>query len=74
MPRRLDLLHTADRLYSLNNCVEEYVCSNSALSAGIPLYSQFSGTGYNEKIRLLGDFGSDLYITELIDKGEMNDG
>ena len=64
------VLHAANRLHSLNNGVEEYVCSDAALRAGIPLNNQLSGTGYNDKLRMLGDFGSDLYITELIDKGE----
>jgi alpha-galactosidase len=35
-----------------------------ALESGIPLCEQFIGTGYNEKIRMLGDFGSNLYITK----------
>ena len=63
------VLHTANKIHSLQNGVEEYVCSDAALRAGIPLGNQFSGTGYNENIRMLGDFGSDLYITELIDMG-----
>jgi alpha-galactosidase len=64
------VLHTANKLYSLQNPAEEYVCSDAALRAGIPLTNQFSGTGYNEKIRMPGDFGSGLYITEFIDEGE----
>lgn len=64
------VLHTANKIHSLSNCEEEYVCSDAALSAGIPLNNQFSGTGYNKNIRMLGDFGSDLYITELFVKGE----
>ncbi len=67
------VLHAANRLRSLNSCVEEYVCSDAALRAGIPLNNQFSGTGYNEKVRMLGDFGSDLYITEHIEQGEIVD-
>lgn len=62
------VLRMANRYYSLTDCVEEYQCSASALSAGIPLCDKFSGTGYNEKVRMLGDFGSDLYITEYINK------
>jgi alpha-galactosidase len=64
------VLLTANKIHSLNNCVEEYICSDAALRAGIPLNSQFSGTGYNDKIRMLGDFGSDIYITEQTDEGE----
>jgi alpha-galactosidase len=68
------VLHTANKLRSLNSCREEYVCSDAALRAGIPLANQFSGTGYNENTRMLGDFGSDLYITEHIEQGEIIDG
>lgn len=57
------ILRMANRLYSMTDCVEEYECSNRALEAGIPLKSQFMGTGYNENVRMLGDFGSNLYIT-----------
>jgi alpha-galactosidase len=64
------VLHTANKLYSLNSCIEDYICSDAALRAGIPLTNQFSGTGYNENIRMPGDFGSDLYITEFNDMGE----
>jgi alpha-galactosidase len=65
------VLHTANKIHSLENCIEAYMCSDKALRAGIPLHNQFSGTGYNEKIRMLGDFGSDLYITEFIEKGDI---
>lgn len=66
------LLRMANRHYSLTDCVQEYKCSNKALSAGIPLNSQFSGTGYNEKVRMYGDFGSEIYITEAINKEELS--
>ncbi len=56
------ILRMANRHYSLTDCIQEFSCSNLALSAGLPLPSQFSGTGYNDKVRMLGDFGSDLYI------------
>lgn len=68
------LLHTANRHYSMTDCTEEYKCSSKALSAGIPLCSQFSGTGYNEKVRMLGDFGSNMYITEKINMEENKNG
>jgi alpha-galactosidase len=68
------LVHAANRHYSLMDCIEEYKCSSEGLSAGIPLCSQFSGTGYNEKVRMLGDFGSNLYITKKIDMEENKNG
>ncbi len=58
------VLRVANRHYSLMDCREEYTCSASALKSGIPLSSSFSGTGYNGKVRMLADFGSNLYLTE----------
>jgi alpha-galactosidase len=58
------VLRVANRHYSLTDCVEKYECSSAALRAGLPLCNQFIGTGYNESVRMLGDFGSNLYITK----------
>ena len=58
------IMRVANRHYSLKDCVETYTCSAEALESGIPLCEQFIGTGYHEKVRMLGDFGSNLYITE----------
>jgi alpha-galactosidase len=58
------IMRVANRHYSLRDCVETYTCSKEALEAGIPLCDQFIGTGYHEKVRMLGDFGSNLYITK----------
>jgi len=45
---------------------EAYTCYGDILKCGINLEMQFEGTGYNEKIRLLGDFGSNLYLIKEI--------
>ena len=37
------------------------IATGRALSEGVPLHTRFIGTGYNKDIRMLGDFGSDLY-------------
>lgn len=58
------IMRVANRHYSLKDCVETYTCSSEALAAGIPLCEQFIGTGYHDKVRMLGDFGSNMYITE----------
>jgi alpha-galactosidase len=58
------IIRTANRHYSRKDCVETYTCSSEALKSGIPLNEQFIGTGYNENIRMLGDFGSNMYITQ----------
>ncbi|NLW59137.1 MAG: alpha-galactosidase [Firmicutes bacterium] len=60
------ILHQVNRYYSLPDCVEEYRCSAAALRAGIPLNNQFTGIAYNENVRMLGDFGSNLYIVEKV--------
>lgn len=66
------VLSMANRHTSLTDCVEEYKCSSKALCAGIPLCSQFIGTGYNDKIRMLGDFGSNIYIAKKINEEGQN--
>ncbi|NLJ89760.1 MAG: alpha-galactosidase, partial [Clostridiales bacterium] len=67
LPVELDpegvVLRTANKHFSLTDCIEEYICSDKALNFGIPLNDQFIGTGYNEHIRVLGDFGSNMYVT-----------
>ena len=44
--------------------MEEYIASGKALKVGIGLAMQYEGTGYNENLRMLGDFGSDIYLIE----------
>ena len=56
------ILRIANRIYALFDCIENYECSGSALAAGIMLNNQFMGGYYNNKIRLLGDYGSSLYV------------
>ncbi len=58
------IMRVANRHYSLKDCVETYTCSSKALTAGIPLTDQFIGTGYNDRVRMLGDFGSNMYVIE----------
>ncbi len=56
------ILRTVGRFYRLTDCVESYECSGDMLNAGIRLNNQFIGSYYNEHTRLLGDFGSNLYV------------
>lgn len=56
------LLRTANRHYTLKDCVESYKTDGAALEAGILLNNQFMGSNYNEQTRLLGDYGSSLYL------------
>jgi len=57
------ILGLARRVYRLTDCVEDYQVWGATLADGIPLGNQFMGTGYNEHTRLLGDFGSAMYLT-----------
>lgn len=58
------ILRTANRYYTLKDCVETYEADGAMLANGILLNNQFVGSYYNEQTRLLGDFGSSLYIIE----------
>ncbi|HOB19517.1 MAG TPA: alpha-galactosidase [Candidatus Atribacteria bacterium] len=68
MPVTLDpdgmILRTANRYYCLTDCVEAYEGKGDLLMQGIRLNNQFIGSYYNPQTRLLGDFGSNLYIIE----------
>jgi alpha-galactosidase len=59
------ILRLVNRLYALIDCVETYTCSGGALAEGLLLNNQFMGSFYNDKTRLLGDFGSNLYTVQL---------
>ncbi|MFH1879836.1 MAG: alpha-galactosidase, partial [Bacillota bacterium] len=58
------LFQKLNRLYTLKDNVETYRGSGRMLSRGIQLNNQFTGTGYSKKLRLLGDFGSNLYTMQ----------
>ena len=60
------ILRTANKLYALTDCVESYEAKGDALMVGIKLNNQFIGSYYNPHIRLMGDFGSNLYLLEQI--------
>lgn len=57
-----------DRFYRMKNCEEKYTAFGDLLNKGIRLNNQFMGTWYNDKTRLLGDFGSTLYVIKKTDK------
>ena len=60
------LFNLINRQYALTDCVESYQSTGGALLAGLQLHNQFIGTGYSPEVRLLGDFGSNLYVTREI--------
>lgn len=60
------ILRTIDKNFSMVDGHESYTCFGDILNFGINLEMQYEGTGYNENIRLLGDFGSNLYLIKEI--------
>lgn len=62
------ILRTANKFYAMNDAVESYECRGDVLNFGIRLNDQFLGSGYNGDLRMLGDFGSNLYFIEKMDK------
>jgi len=66
IPMKVDpngfLFRTADKYYRLPDAVEQYEGWGIVLEEGIRLNSQFIGSGYNTNMRIMGDYGSNLYI------------
>jgi alpha-galactosidase len=60
------VMRTANKYYCLADCVERYEGCGDMLMTGIRLSNQFMGTNYNNRTRLLGDFGSSLYVINKI--------
>ena len=58
------ILRTVNKHFSLTDGCEDYELSGEALTAGVPLAMQYSGTGYNGDLRVTGDSGSTLYLIE----------
>ena len=48
----------------LHQELEEYHCQGSVLEAGVRLKQVYSGTGYNEQVRVFGDYASRMYYIE----------
>ncbi len=67
------LLRMVNRVYALNDCVEAYAGDGRLLKQGIVLNNQFMGSHYNANTRLLGDFGSNLYLVA-VEGGPMKEG
>ncbi|GAB2461691.1 alpha-galactosidase [Xylanimonas ulmi] len=62
------VMRTAGKVRNVPDDVERYDASGAMLASGVLLHNQFVGSHYNEQTRLLGDFGSNLYVVELIDE------
>jgi alpha-galactosidase len=66
LPVRLNtngfILRNADRHFSMKDGKESYTASGAMLAEGINLAMQYEGSGYDPELRILGDFGSNLYL------------
>ena len=56
------ILRNVNKYYAMKDGKERYTVSGAALAEGINLEMQYEGSGYNSNLRILGDFGSSLYI------------
>lgn len=56
------ILRTVNKYFAMKDGKENYVASGAALSEGINLAMQYEGSGYDPGLRILGDFGSSLYV------------
>jgi alpha-galactosidase len=56
------IMRTIGKYKALNNAAESFTTSGEVLMSGYKLTQTFMGTGYDEKTRVLGDYGSSLYI------------
>ncbi len=56
------VLRTVNKYYAMKDGQEKYTASGAALAEGINLSMQYEGSGYDPQLRILGDFGSNLYI------------
>ncbi len=68
------LVHnTINNFYMLESEKESYTAYGDLLNnAGIKIKQQFSGIGYNDNVRIMGDFGSRLYYFKAVnDTGKM---
>jgi alpha-galactosidase len=60
------VLRTADRHYAMDDGVQALEVSGSALAAGVMLLPLFRGTGYDANQRTQLDFGSNVYVIEMM--------
>ena len=68
------LVRTVDRHFEMNDGSELYTCRGDALRSGINLSMQYEGTGYDPNLRMLGDFGSSLYLIKENESDGHNNG
>ncbi|MDO9628943.1 MAG: alpha-galactosidase [Acholeplasmataceae bacterium] len=60
------IMRTIGKHKGLPNAIEDYQVSGSVMMKGLPIKQQFMGTYYNDQTRILGDFGSQIYVADKI--------
>lgn len=55
------ILRFIGRHWTMPDGAPSFLATGALLSFGIPLDNAFMGTGWNDKLRLTGDFGAELY-------------
>ncbi|MDX9691039.1 MAG: alpha-galactosidase [Acholeplasmataceae bacterium] len=61
------LMSKINQRKQLENATESYEVSGQAMISGVKLKQQFSGTYYNNETRILGDFGSQIYVVNKLE-------
>lgn len=61
------IMRTIGKFKALDNATESFVLSGEALMHGYKLRQKFMGTGYDDQTRILGDYGSSIYVIEKSD-------
>ena len=56
------ILRTVNKHFAMQDGRESYTASGALLAEGINLQMQYEGSGYHPELRILGDFGSNLYL------------
>ena len=56
------ILRNVNKFYGMKDGKENYVASGAMLCEGINLAMQYEGSGYDPNLRVLGDYGSNIYL------------
>lgn len=63
------ILRTANKYFGMKDGQEKYVASGAMLAEGLNLAMQYEGSGYNTDLRILCDYGSNLYLIKEKENG-----
>ncbi len=66
------VMRTIGKYKMLDNAIIDVIASGQILNKGMKLKQQFMGTYYNDQTRIIGDFGSMMYVIKPVKCGEGN--